>query len=80
MDPVQALPVYVVHFTLDESGGGDGVLCESCERETATLYCEADNAHLCDRCDVETHSANKLVRARAGVGVGVGVECAWARS
>lgn len=37
-------------------------LCASCMSAPATLYCPADNAHLCPACDLEIHSANKLVK------------------
>ncbi len=36
-------------------------MCDVCEENVATLYCRQDNARLCEECDEEVHSANKLV-------------------
>ena len=32
-----------------------------CEEKQAVLYCSADDAKLCESCDTEMHSANKVV-------------------
>ncbi|XP_051118269.1 B-box zinc finger protein 24-like [Andrographis paniculata] len=34
--------------------------CDVCEKAPATMICCADEAALCDECDVEIHAANKL--------------------
>lgn len=36
-------------------------MCDVCEQNVATLLCRQDNARLCQRCDEEMHSANKVV-------------------
>lgn len=36
--------------------------CDVCGSQRARWYCEADNAHLCHRCDQSVHSANALAR------------------
>ena len=60
-DSGQVLPQYLVQFTFTPSANGDARPCDVCEENLATLFCSSDNAYLCDDCDVETHSANKLV-------------------
>ena len=60
-DAAQVLPQYLVQFTFTPSASGDARPCDVCGENTATLFCSADSAYLCDDCDVETHSANKLV-------------------
>lgn len=47
--------------TTEEVGGGgdDPVRCELCGSR-ASLYCEADEAYLCGKCDKSVHSANFL--------------------
>ncbi|KAA0040260.1 B-box zinc finger protein 21 [Cucumis melo var. makuwa] len=39
--------------------GGDPVRCELCGSR-ASLYCEADEAYLCGKCDKSVHNANFL--------------------
>lgn len=34
--------------------------CDVCANKSARLYCAADEAYLCDRCDTQVHSANAL--------------------
>lgn len=36
------------------------IQCDVCERAPATVICCADEAALCEKCDVEIHAANKL--------------------
>ncbi|KMZ73612.1 hypothetical protein ZOSMA_145G00020 [Zostera marina] len=36
------------------------IQCDVCEKAVATTICCADEAALCDKCDVQIHSANKL--------------------
>nr|QCQ83145.1 zinc finger protein CONSTANS-LIKe 4 protein [Ambrosia artemisiifolia] len=35
-------------------------LCDSCKTTSASLFCKADSAYLCTRCDSNIHAANKL--------------------
>ncbi|KAL0392518.1 UNVERIFIED_CONTAM: B-box zinc finger protein 24 [Sesamum radiatum] len=34
--------------------------CDMCEKAQASVICCADEAALCEKCDVEVHAANKL--------------------
>nr|URA29434.1 B-box protein 51 [Muscari aucheri] len=36
------------------------IQCDACEKAPAVVICCADEAALCERCDVEIHAANKL--------------------
>ncbi|XP_011073894.1 B-box zinc finger protein 24-like isoform X2 [Sesamum indicum] len=36
------------------------IQCDMCEKAQATVICCADEAALCEKCDVEVHAANKL--------------------
>ncbi|MBA0871837.1 hypothetical protein Goshw_000252 [Gossypium schwendimanii] len=36
------------------------IICDVCSKEEATLFCYADEAVLCEACDVSVHHANKL--------------------
>ncbi|PIN14552.1 hypothetical protein CDL12_12813 [Handroanthus impetiginosus] len=36
------------------------IQCDVCEKAPATVICCADEAALCEKCDVEVHAANKL--------------------
>ncbi|KAG8500306.1 hypothetical protein CXB51_003661 [Gossypium anomalum] len=36
------------------------ICCDVCSKEEATLFCYADEAVLCEACDVGVHHANKL--------------------
>ncbi|KAG6572307.1 B-box domain protein 30, partial [Cucurbita argyrosperma subsp. argyrosperma] len=42
-----------------KGGGGDPEPCELCGSR-ASLYCQADEAYLCQKCDKMVHSANFL--------------------
>ncbi|XP_071711274.1 zinc finger protein CONSTANS-LIKE 2-like [Rutidosis leptorrhynchoides] len=35
-------------------------VCETCRSSPSTIYCEADSAFLCNRCDTTIHVANQL--------------------
>lgn len=37
-------------------------MCENCEHELATVYCHADAALLCTRCDGEVHRSKLASR------------------
>ncbi|CAD7924170.1 unnamed protein product [Amoebophrya sp. A120] len=62
-DQSQLLPKYLVHFELDPSEPEKFALslCDSCQKEPAAVWCEADQAKLCEECDLELHSLNKIV-------------------
>eukprot|EP00232_Nephroselmis_pyriformis_P001884 CAMPEP_0182913986 /NCGR_PEP_ID=MMETSP0034_2-20130328/38320_1 /TAXON_ID=156128 /ORGANISM="Nephroselmis pyriformis, Strain CCMP717" /LENGTH=127 /DNA_ID=CAMNT_0025050715 /DNA_START=40 /DNA_END=419 /DNA_ORIENTATION=+ len=36
-------------------------LCDSCQLVTVAVFCQADSAFLCRDCDVNIHSANRIV-------------------
>ncbi|KAJ6908619.1 B-box zinc finger protein 24-like [Populus alba x Populus x berolinensis] len=36
------------------------IQCDVCEKAPATVICCADEAALCEKCDIEVHAANKL--------------------
>lgn len=38
------------------------LLCTVCQAERATVYCRADDAHLCAGCDESIHKANRMSR------------------
>lgn len=44
-------------------------LCDSCKSSMATLFCQADSAFLCVKCDSKIHAANKLASRHARVWV-----------
>lgn len=37
-------------------------MCENCETVLASIYCQADSAHLCEKCDVEIHRSKLASR------------------
>ncbi|XP_050225452.1 zinc finger protein CONSTANS-LIKE 16 [Mercurialis annua] len=43
-------------------GGKTARACDSCIRKRARWYCAADDAFLCQSCDLSVHSANPLAR------------------
>lgn len=43
-------------------GGKTARACDSCIRKRARWYCAADDAFLCQACDMSVHSANPLAR------------------
>lgn len=45
------------------------LICEVCEISAADLYCEADRAHFCTRCDVKHHGQNKLLEKHVRRGI-----------
>ena len=62
-DADKVFPKYLIRFNYEGSDITDGKiqLCEMCEEKQAVLYCSADDAKLCEACDAEMHSANKVV-------------------
>ncbi|KAI8906868.1 hypothetical protein EDD86DRAFT_248451 [Gorgonomyces haynaldii] len=68
------LPKYLVTFEWDlekEKQTRERPMCESCEEELATVYCAADAAYFCNRCDSQQHQTKIASRhARTSVGEG----------
>ncbi len=62
-DQDKVFPKYLLTFDYEGSDITDGKvqLCEMCEAVPAILYCQADDAKLCEKCDTDMHSANKVV-------------------
>lgn len=61
-ESAQILPTFVVSFSLDldqEQRSRQKVVCENCDQAPATVFCQADSANLCARCDENMHN-NKL--------------------
>ena len=44
-------------------------LCDNCEVSNATLYCESDQANMCDECDLKLH-LSKLASRHTRVPIG----------
>mmetsp|Transcript_3557 Transcript_3557/g.3989 ORF Transcript_3557/g.3989 Transcript_3557/m.3989 type:complete len:264 (-) Transcript_3557:1025-1816(-) len=42
-------------------------ICDNCESRAATWFCPADEAALCDSCDVEIHNCNRLAMSHVRV-------------
>jgi hypothetical protein len=64
-DSAQILPTFVVAFQLDfdrEQRSRQKVQCENCDAAPATVFCQADSANLCARCDEAMHSTKLLAR------------------
>ena len=62
-DSDKVFPKYLIRFNYEGSDITDSKIqiCEMCEEKQAVLYCSADDAKLCESCDTEMHSANKVV-------------------
>ncbi len=62
-DSEKVFPKYLIRFNYEGSDITDNKIqiCEMCEEKQAVLYCSADDAKLCETCDIEMHSANKVV-------------------
>jgi hypothetical protein len=68
----QILPKYAVLYEVKGKGaggsgtgvgvGGKSDVCKVCELRPPTVYCIQDGASLCEKCDRDVHSANKLLR------------------
>lgn len=70
------LPQYLVHFTFDpaeEAKAFEVPKCENCEQESATVYCSADRANLCEKCDEKLHMSKITAKhERCPIGRGMG--------
>ncbi|KAJ3157358.1 hypothetical protein HDU89_002772 [Geranomyces variabilis] len=73
-DTAQILPVYLVHYDYDmnkERKSREKAKCDNCEEEPATVFCNADAANLCNKCDSQLHVsklASRHVRTPIGKG------------
>ena len=59
--------MYIVQFEYDpevERRSRDHPVCENCEDANATVYCQADDAKLCDKCDRSLHPASNKMASR----------------
>jgi len=65
------LPSFLVHFEFDADELETLALdvCESCMEEAATIWCPADEASFCEKCDAELHSVNMLSKRHIRVPV-----------
>lgn len=63
----QILPKYVISFKVSDNHSKREQMCKFCENREATVFCIQDRAMLCDKCDREIHSANKLVKTHERV-------------
>eukprot|EP00391_Amoebophrya_sp_Ameob2_P000230 CAMPEP_0179004808 /NCGR_PEP_ID=MMETSP0795-20121207/13532_1 /TAXON_ID=88552 /ORGANISM="Amoebophrya sp., Strain Ameob2" /LENGTH=351 /DNA_ID=CAMNT_0020699155 /DNA_START=303 /DNA_END=1358 /DNA_ORIENTATION=+ len=70
-DNNQLLPKFLVHFELDRSQAEKFELsmCDECGCKPAVVWCEQDAAKLCEDCDLELHSLNKIVARHVRVPV-----------
>jgi hypothetical protein len=76
-NPHQALPRYVVNYECDwerEVRAREKPKCDNCEVAVADVYCPADLANLCTKCDGNMHAsklASRHVRTPIGSGANV---------
>ncbi|KAI9139074.1 hypothetical protein BKA69DRAFT_697645 [Paraphysoderma sedebokerense] len=71
----QILPMYLVVFEYDpvkERKSREKPYCDNCENAFAEVHCAADNANLCKNCDMQIHSANKLMSRHVRTPIGKG--------
>lgn len=76
-DSCQVLPRFIVECEFDpkaEKQSRQKSTCENCESALATVYCQADAAHLCSRCDTEIHKS-KLTSRHARMSLEKGPQC-----
>lgn len=63
-NPAQINPLHIIKMPggsyLEEPKPGYDV-CDLCGKATATIWCVNDSAQLCEKCDEESHKANKLM-------------------
>ncbi|KNC97606.1 uncharacterized protein SPPG_07075 [Spizellomyces punctatus DAOM BR117] len=80
-DTAQVVPVYLVHYDFDfnkERQSREKAKCDNCEEEHATVFCNADAANLCNKCDSQLHVsklASRHVRTPIGKGSDVFGHC-----
>ncbi|KAI8827098.1 uncharacterized protein EV422DRAFT_563176 [Fimicolochytrium jonesii] len=80
-ETAQVLPVYLVHYEYDlnkERKAREKAKCDNCEEEHATVFCNADAANLCNKCDSQLHVsklASRHVRTPIGKGSDVFGHC-----
>ncbi|KAJ3010638.1 hypothetical protein HKX48_007306 [Thoreauomyces humboldtii] len=80
-ETAQILPVYLVHYDFDyskENKSREKAKCDNCEEEHATVFCTADAANLCGKCDAQLHVsklASRHVRTPIGKGADVFGSC-----
>ncbi|KAJ1342704.1 hypothetical protein BSLG_002801 [Batrachochytrium salamandrivorans] len=71
-NPAQVLPQYIVHYDYDplkEKQSREKAMCDNCEDELATVYCTADAANLCNKCDTLLHQTKLASRhTRSAIG------------
>ncbi|KAH6571454.1 hypothetical protein BASA60_007166 [Batrachochytrium salamandrivorans] len=76
-NPAQVLPQYIVHYDYDplkEKQSREKAMCDNCEDELATVYCTADAANLCNKCDTLLHQTKLASRhTRSAIGQGTDV-------
>ncbi|KAL7751207.1 hypothetical protein RI367_003413 [Sorochytrium milnesiophthora] len=73
----QILPMFVLHFEYDpvkERRSREKAKCDMCEVAVAEFYCAADAANLCKACDLQVHSANKLMSRHIRTPIGRGTD------
>ncbi|KAI8924102.1 hypothetical protein BC831DRAFT_467143 [Entophlyctis helioformis] len=80
-NPAQVLPQYIVHYEYDmakERHSRERARCDNCEEELAMVYCAADAANLCNKCDHALHQtklASRHTRTPIGKGSDVFGNC-----
>ncbi len=71
-NPLQVMPRYLIHYEYDEkleTAARQKPKCDDCEKELATVYCEADKAYLCKLCDANLHKT-KITRMHVRKAIG----------
>ncbi|KAI9093726.1 hypothetical protein DFS34DRAFT_630104 [Phlyctochytrium arcticum] len=80
-DTAQILPIYLIHYEYDpskERKSRERANCDNCEEQSATVFCTADAANLCNKCDAQLHVsklASRHVRTPIGKGSNVFGHC-----
>jgi hypothetical protein len=70
------LPRFLIQYEYDakrERESRQKPKCEDCEKEMATVYCEADRAYLCKTCDINLHKT-KITKMHVRTAVGQGAD------
>lgn len=67
----QILPQFIVQYDKNtpQISAMKATLCDNCEVSNATLYCESDQANMCDECDLKLH-LSKLASRHTRVPIG----------